>query len=371
MRNAILRTCLLLPLLAAVMRADMAPVAHSETWGGGSPGSEGSGKGIPYLGVDACPIDSKRATQLKLKEPRGVEISMIDQDAPAGKAGLREHDVLQSVNGKAIKDMEDLRRAIRENAPGAKVALGIVRDGQPMTLQAQLVDKEAFKATHRLRKPTEPYVAVVPPIPPIELPPMPDFDMPQYPVPQLSWRSNGLVVENLTRQLGDFFGVKNGEGVLVRSVEKGSPADSAGFRAGDVIVKVNNEPIADVTEWRHAIRSQVAGKLAIGIVRDRKEQGLSLAVPPHKGRDRSEVAFDSPDFEASMEQVRMQMEQMRPQIEQAVRQAADVSRLIACKREQIEKAMAQAKVDVQKALREHQKEFENLQKELEESFDEN
>src|SRR5579871_948717 len=297
MGNRILKSLLLLPLLAAVMQAG--PLPRGESWGGGSPGAEGSGKGIAYLGVDACPIDNKRAAELNLKEARGLEISMLDQDAPAGKAGLHEHDVLQSINGKNINDIEDLRRVIRENAPGSTVTLGIVRDGQAMTLQAKLVDKQAFLATHKRN-----FSVVEPPIPPIEIPPMPDFEFPQYPVPQMSWRSNGLLVENLTRQLGEFFGVKNGEGVLVRSVEKGSPGDAAGFRAGDVIVKVNNETVSDVTEWRHLMRSQVAGKVAISIVREKKEQGLSLAVPaPRKGRDQSEVAFDSADLEASMEQV--------------------------------------------------------------------
>ena len=52
---------------------------------------------------------------------------------------------------------------------------------------------------------------------------------------------SGLLVENLTPQLGDFLGVRNGNGVLVRSVEKGSPAESAGLRAGDVIVRIEKE----------------------------------------------------------------------------------------------------------------------------------
>ena len=49
---------------------------------------------------------------------------------------------------------------------------------------------------------------------------------------------NGLTVENLTPQLGEFFGAKNGNGVLVRSVDKGSRAEKAGLRAGDVIIRV-------------------------------------------------------------------------------------------------------------------------------------
>src|SRR2546421_7756444 len=66
----------------------------------------------------------------------------------------------------------------------------------------------------------------------------------------------GLVVESLTPQLGEYFGVKNGEGLLVRSVEKGSPAETAGFRAGDVIIKVDQQRVSDRSDWRSTLRNK-------------------------------------------------------------------------------------------------------------------
>jgi serine protease Do len=71
---------------------------------------------------------------------------------------------------------------------------------------------------------------------------------------------SGLMVENITPQLGDFFGVKGGKGVLVRSVEKGSRGEKAGFRAGDVVVKVNNQPVHDTSDFTHALRSPRAAR---------------------------------------------------------------------------------------------------------------
>ena len=86
---------------------------------------------------------------------------------------------------------------------------------------------------------------------------MPDIpemglDVPVQVVVVHSAMRSGLMVENLTPQLGDFLGAKNGQGVLVRSVEKGSRADRAGFRAGDVIVKVNGEAVHDSGDFGHA-----------------------------------------------------------------------------------------------------------------------
>ena len=67
---------------------------------------------------------------------------MVDQDAPAGKAGLKEHDVILSLNGTAVDSAAQLRRMIKETPSGRVVSLGISRDGQPMTIKVQLADRK-------------------------------------------------------------------------------------------------------------------------------------------------------------------------------------------------------------------------------------
>src|SRR5689334_10369080 len=189
-----------------------------------SPGSRS------YLGVDIRDITQDRVGPLKLKEERGVEITMVDQDAPAGKAGLREHDVILDFNGTPVESEEQLRRMIRETPVGRTVTLGISRDGSPMKLSVQLAEHSKVLTGRRIE---------IPPVPPI---PDMDFgnriDVPNVMVVRNLSPTLGVQTENLGQQLGDFFGVKNGEGVLVRSVEKGSPAEKAGVKAGDVIVRV-------------------------------------------------------------------------------------------------------------------------------------
>ena len=96
--------------------------------------------GRSYLGVDIQDVTTDRLSALKLKEERGVEITMVDQDAPAGKAGLKEHDVILEFNGTAVESEEQLRRLIREVPPGRTVTLGISRDGSPMKINVQLAD---------------------------------------------------------------------------------------------------------------------------------------------------------------------------------------------------------------------------------------
>ena len=101
----------------------------AESWGFSS--DEG-GSGSSYLGVDIADVTTERLSALKLKEEHGAEITMVDQDAPAGKAGLHEHDVILSLNGDAVESAAQLRRMIKETPSGRVVTLGISRDGQPL-----------------------------------------------------------------------------------------------------------------------------------------------------------------------------------------------------------------------------------------------
>src|SRR5208282_6810752 len=112
-----------------------------------------------------------------------------------------------------------------------------------------------------------------------KMPMLPDFDVPVSVVVVHSSARSGLMVENITPQLGEFFGVKGGNGVLVRSVEKGSRAEKAGFRAGDVIVKINDQPVHDTSDFTHAVRSRNRQGVSVGVMRDKKEQNLNLTLP--------------------------------------------------------------------------------------------
>src|SRR5579859_7374794 len=86
--------------------------------------------GRSYMGVDIADVNADRVKELKLKDEHGVEVTAVDQDAPAGKAGVKEHDVILEFNGQRVESEEQLRRMIRETPPGRVVTLGVSRDGQ-------------------------------------------------------------------------------------------------------------------------------------------------------------------------------------------------------------------------------------------------
>jgi predicted metalloprotease with PDZ domain len=284
---ALLLTGLALPLIAAQPSPQPDALSHQV------PGHFYA-VGRSYLGVDIRDVTTDRMAALKLKEERGVEITMVDADAPAGKAGLREHDVILDFNGTAVESEEQIRRLIREVPPGRTVTLGISRDGAPMKINVQLADHGAVVAQALPR-------IVVPTPRPREFP-RNSMDLPF----QIQTYSSvlGVQTESLTRQLGEYFGVKDGEGVLVRSVEKSSAAEKAGLKAGDVIVKADNEKLTDRSDLSHILRNhRTGGKMTLVVMRDKHEQTLTVTLPDRGSRDSSFLNLDVDDLQASFSNV--------------------------------------------------------------------
>jgi S1-C subfamily serine protease len=248
-------------IFALVLLAGTQCAAESET-PRSRPGS------VSYIGVYVRDVSAARMAGLKLNQERGAEITMVDHDAPAGKAGLKEQDVILSFNGASVENAQQLRTLIRDTPSGSTASLGISRNGQPVTISVQLAarDPNSQKASREVRYEAAPAGGY---------PDIPAFSLLQYS------RRSGLMVEDLTQQLGDYFGAKNGQGVLVRSVEKGSGADRAGFKAGDVILHAAEDRIGNSGDWNRLMHHNAGQTISIVLLRDHKEQTLSLQVPGH------------------------------------------------------------------------------------------
>src|SRR6184192_3308030 len=358
MRKSILTPFLVVTLAVITFTARGSSAQLGETFGFSSDDSGGSS----YLGVDTRNVTTDRMADLKLKEERGVEITMVDQDAPAGKAGLKERDVILTVNGTEVESVEQLRRMIHEIPPGRMVTLSISRDGQPVTIKAQLASRKSGFALANDGKAFKFAMPAMPAMPAI--PALPDMDIPVSVVVVHSSARSGLMVENLTPQLADFFGAKQGKGILVRSVDKGSRAEKAGFRAGDVIIKINGDPIHDSGDFTHAIHGRKTDSVNVGIIRDKKEQTLTLTLPERKQSEFFGESFDIPDVNAEMDidlsQVREEMTRIKPELERAAREVrmetADIERL----KPELEKAANE--------LCRHKEEFQRQMRELQEEL---
>lgn len=368
MRKNILAALALLPLLITLSQAGQTWTIDSiEPFG--IP-SEDSGTGS-YLGIDIADISADRLGALKLKEEQGVEVTMVDQDAPAGKAGIKEHDVILTMNGTAVESRSQLQRMIHETPAGRQVTLGLSRDGQPMTVKVQLADRRSEFHSIAKAKDNDFHFEIPP------MPNMPDFDVPNIGVVYVhSSMRSGLMVENLTPQLGEFFGAKNGSGVLVRSVEKGSRADKAGLRAGDVVVRVGDQQVHDTSDFTHALHSRKAGSVNVEVIRDRKTQTLTISLPERKDSGAvMEESFEAPAMDAEtwseLTEAQNEIANLRPQMElareEARKAAAEVRDSLCERQKQIRDQSRELRNGLLPSVREElQKSLEKMQKEMEE-----
>ena len=308
--------------------------------------------GRSYLGVDVRDITSDRVSALKLKEERGVEITTVDQDAPAGKAGLKEHDVILEFNGSKVESEEQFRRMIREIPPGRTVTLGISRDGNPMNIGVQIGDRGKIANGWKMLTP--------------QAPPPPDFNIPfDIPVPTYT-PSLGIQVDNLGQQLGEYFGVKNGEGLLVKSVEKGSAAEKGGMKAGDVIIRADNEKVTDRSDLRRILRAhRSGGKINVAVIRDKREQTLTIDLPARKSQDSSGLEIVVPEV-LTIEDLDSALEEVEPEIDGIVDGVIEDT-LVRVKPQLIKatRALQDVQPQLQKTMRSLQLEMQRLGKELE------
>jgi serine protease Do len=237
-----------------------------------------------YLGVSVMDIDSARAKTLKLKEERGAEITQTDPSSPAGKAGIKVGDVVLEYNGQPVQNSAQLQHLVRETVPGHEARLSVWRNGAAQAITATVESRRMAMISGEpwfaVEIPAMPAMPAMPPMPPM---PNLDFDIPSI---QTIVRNSvlGIAGEPLgdEQQFAEFFGVK--DGVLVKAVDSNSPAEHAGIKAGDVIVKVGDTRVGSLRELTAALRAQRSkGSFTVTVVRNKKETPVTVTAEQHGG----------------------------------------------------------------------------------------
>ncbi len=269
-----------------------------------------------YLGVNFRDLSEEQVSALQLKEARGAEVTQVDHDGPACKVGLREHDVILQLNGQAVEGAEQLRRMLHEIPAGRTVVVVFVRDGQQQTVNTQLANREELE-----RQAWEQHI-------PVPLPDQPAGGTTSHAdradrgqarasgglgffggrapsAASLGSRGSdhnligtilppaytGAALETLGPQLAEYFGAATGNGLLVRSIEANSPASTAGLKAGDVVVRVNQVVVASGSDWMRLMHESKGRPVQVTILREKKEQVISLTPD---AKHRSSVALPRP-----------------------------------------------------------------------------
>jgi len=197
-----------------------------------------------YLGVYIEAMDPVKARGVKLDKPRGVLVINVIAKSAADKAGIKEGDVILSVNGQEVNQPNELQARVAIQNPGDKVDLEVWRYGKKMQVTATLQGRDGESSVAASKKEEK----------------------------KESIRNVGLTIQNLTAEQARNLELK--AGVLVMNVDRGSVASRAGLNRGDVIFEINNNEIKSVNDFYSKIGEMNTGEVVSLKVRRKQNNNL-------------------------------------------------------------------------------------------------
>jgi len=245
-----------------------------------------AGEDKGYLGVSLQELTPSMAKALQMDDNSGVMINNVVDDSPAEKAGLEDGDVILEFNGKTISDNDDLVKAVRGTSPGDKVKVVVLRNGKNESLEVEVgkhedksfvwVSGDDADAPHYKHFGDGDHKVII----------MSGDDDFTWTVDQdmpFGFDNDrgymGVNLDDMNEQMGEYFGVEDGKGALVTEVVEDSPADKAGLKAGDVIVRLGEKEIDSTTALHKAVaKTEPEQQMAVKVMRQGKSKDLSITL---------------------------------------------------------------------------------------------
>lgn len=246
-------------------------------------------EGGSFLGVQAEDINKENMARYGMREVRGVGITQVIKDSPAEKAGLRKDDVILRLEGDSVTSVRKLTRLVSEVAPDQSVKLAISRSGGEQEVAVTIgkrnggINAMEWKGLEKLKG-----------LDKIEgLDRLKDLEKMMPPGANVwKWeggpgkdgmffsfgnhRRIGVATTQLTKQLADYFGVADGKGVLVTSVEDDGPAAKAGLKAGDVITAIDGEKVDGAGDLARSINNKKDGDVTLTVIRNKNQRSMTV-----------------------------------------------------------------------------------------------
>jgi serine protease Do len=211
-----------------------------------------------YLGISLQDVTPENASFFNLKEATGAIVAQVTPDSPASRAGLKNGDVIDQLNGQKVLNSGALQVAVSEEQPGASIELGILRSGSPQTLSVKVGEfhKDAEVAS--------------------------EGDAAGAQKGKL-----GLAVAELTPDVRQQLHIPSQvQGVAVENVRPASPADDAGLAPGDVILEVDRHAVTSAQQFVDVAHANPSGKDLLLLVWSQGNSGYRV-VHPDAGKDQS------------------------------------------------------------------------------------
>jgi serine protease Do len=291
-----------------------------------------------WLGVVTQEVTDDLRDALDLQGD-GVLVNSVYPGSPAERGGIRKGDVIISFNNHSVDSPGSLSDAVRDETVGSTATVKLVRRGSTQTVSVKLgtrpdSDLEDDTPTPGARREVRAWKNGKE-VDPEDF----NFEMPNLKhleglgaMPRMAFMNRGRLgvrIQELNPDLAGYFGGSNGKGALILEVIEGTPADKAGLKAGDVIVRMGTQDIASPEDLVSALREE-EGKVSLTVVR----RGVKRSVDAELGdamRDRRVSRFESraPRPESSgpeNEELRQQLDDLRQQLRDMKKQLEDRNR---------------------------------------------
>jgi len=187
-----------------------------------------------YLGIKIQPLTSDLAASFGITDKRGILVAQVEPGTPADKAGLKQGDVIVSLDNQPVLNVGDFRNTIASSDPSTKRSLGIMRDKKLTQIQITVGNLDANGKAAKSSK-EEPHAIT----------------------------KMGISVQTLTEDIAGKIGAKTGEGVVVSSVKSGSLGEFAGLARGTVILEVNHVKVNDINKFIATVDAAVKNPNAV------------------------------------------------------------------------------------------------------------
>lgn len=196
-----------------------------------------------FLGVGIQPVTAELAEQFNVKPREGVVVTDVFPNTPAAKAGLKSGDVIVGFAGRKVTSPQELQLAVERAAIGKSEKLVVLRGGKQLELsfKAEQQPSEFGTAGRRADRSGE--------------------------TPDSQFSLFGMEVSELDAAVAEQLGIQDAQGVVITSVQPGSPAARAGLESGMVISQVNRKPVTSVDELRAAVKAAKEGDNLLLLVR--------------------------------------------------------------------------------------------------------
>jgi serine protease Do len=225
------------------------------------------------VGIDVRDVDEADVKREKLPGSSGAVVEDVRSDSPAAKAGMKAGDVILSFDGERVRSARHFDRLVTETPAGRTVDATVMRAGARVNLKVTVDTVNTFdplrQYSYRFSRP-EAFTMSLP-----NLESFSYYGLGPRGMLATGRARLGVGVQDLTEQLGEYFGTS--QGALVTAVDEGTAAKTAGLKAGDVITKINGEDVRNAADLRRKL-AETSGETKITIMRDRKEMTVTAKI---------------------------------------------------------------------------------------------